>query len=401
MGPKSKIMLSFALLSLMLAMILWPAESVEAAQAALSLWWRMILPSLLPFFISAELLIRLGLLPKLSRLLTPLMWPIFRLPGAAALAVLLGYSTGFPGGAAITAGLRQSGQINKEQGERLICFTNNASPLYISVALAAGLLGQPRLGGILMLIHYGSNLLIGFLLRFRAAKEPLSQPDRAYGAELSPATANSLLEQISIGNLLKKAATVSFGNISLIGCYMTFFAVLLAMLKEGGILFFLLRPLYALGVPAGAASALAAGLWEMSLGVEQAAQAGLPLTVSLPVIAAILGWGGFSVQAQVAAMVADTDIQARTYFFTRIAHALISFGLTSLWCSRASISVSTLVLGYTGLTTALAWKYSLLLCLGAYIGLAALCCLGGLIGLILRSRKASSWENYADPRGYF
>lgn len=335
MGIKSKLLMTAALFAMMLAMVLWPAEASQAAQSALSLWWRMILPSLLPFFISAELLMRLGALPSLSRLLDPLMWPLFRLPGAAALAVLLGFSSGFPGGAAITAGLWQAGHLDGRQGARLIAFTNNASPLYISVALAAGMLQQPSLGYMLMAVHYGGNILIGLFLRFFSG--PGARPRQA-----RVVASDTLMEQIRMGRLLKKAAAASFANISLIGCYMTFFAVLLAMLKEGGIMFFLLRPLFLLGVPAGAASALAAGLWEMSLGVEQAALAGLPLNISLPVIAAILAWGGFSVQAQVAAMIADTDIKPGIYFATRYLHALLSFALMSLWCSRVSLPVMQL-----------------------------------------------------------
>ena len=394
MKAKSQIMLSIALLALILAMIIFPAESVTAARAALSLWWRMILPSLLPFFISAELLIRLGLLPRLSRLLDPLMWPLFRLPGAAALAVLLGYSSGFPGGAAITAGLRQSGQISKEQGARLIAFTNNASPLYISVALAAGLLGKPSLAAVLMAIHYGGNLLIGLLLRFFAdTSQPRSGPD----SQASPIT-DSLLERISIGNLLKKAAAASFANITLIGCYMAFFAVLLAMLREGGLLLFLLRPLYNLGLSAGVAAALAAGLWEMSLGIEQAAQASLELSVSLPVIAAILAWGGLSVQAQVAAMVADTDIPVRTYFITRIFHALLSFTLAWLYCRHASLPALYLSLP-TGLSTIQVWQASLQLLGGALVALTACCIIGGFINACRRWKKRSK-GNYVSPRGF-
>ncbi len=354
MGIKTVVIFSLGLIMMMLAMIIFPAEAVKAAQAALNLWWRMILPSLLPFFISAELLLKLGLVPHLSRLLNPLMRPLFRLPGAAALAVLLGFSSGFPGGAAISAGLYQSGQINAEEGARLIAFTNNASPLYISVALAAGLLASPQLAGALMLVHYGGNLLIGIGLGFLAKKDYR----QIKTAPLNSAVHKQVLEQISIGNLLKKAAYASFTNISLIGCYMTFFAVLLAMLEQGGILSFLLRPLYNLGLSPGLASALSYGIWEMSLGIEQAVQSGLALGQILPIIAAILAFGGFSVQAQVAAMVADCGIKIRLYMISRLLHGLISYWAMHLLCQKlalpsAPISVPLII------DSSIIWQYSL------------------------------------------
>ena len=208
---------------------------------------------------------------------------------------------------------------------------------------------------------------------------------------------NCSLEKISIGNLLKKAAAASFANITLIGCYMAFFAVLLAMLREGGLLLFLLRPLYNLGLPAEIAAALAAGLWEMSLGIEQAAQVG-SLAVSLPVIAAILAWGGLSVQAQVAAMVADTDIPVRTYFITRIGHALLSFGLAWVYCFYATIP--TLYLSLPGsFSTLQAWQTGLTLLGGSLLALGA-CCMVGKIINVYRRRQAGLKDNCVSPRGF-
>jgi hypothetical protein len=178
------------------------------------------------------------------------------------------------------------------------------------------------------------------------------------------------LEQQNMGLLLKKAAAASFTNISLIGCYMALFAVLLALLKESGLLDLLLYPLLYLGLPAGAAAALVSGLLEMSLGVEEAATAGLALTESLPAIAAILAWGGLSVQVQVTAMVADTDIDPGLYYICRGLHAVISYLTAKLWCARAVIPALSLpgsIIAGTGL-----WLASLKLLAFSLAALAAL-----------------------------
>jgi len=176
----------------------------------------------------------------------------------------------------------------------------------------------------------------------------------------------------------------AFGNASLIGCYMTFFAVLLAMLKAGGILLFMLRPLFFLGVPAGAAAALASGLWEMSLGVEQAALAGLPLADSLPVIAAILAWGGFSVQAQVTAMIADTDISPGLYYLSRCLHAALSFATAKLWCAYAALP--TINLAKPPLAEHSLWLASLGLLAISLGTLAALALFGSMFRLTSKLR---------------
>jgi sporulation integral membrane protein YlbJ len=170
-----------------LGMLIYPAPTFAAANSAINVWWQVVCPSLLPFFIIAELLSRLGAVHFLGVLLEPVMRPLFRLPGCAAFAIAMGFTSGFPAGASLTASLRQQQLISRQEGERLVAFTNNASPLFIFVAVSVGLLGQPGLGLMLATVHYGSNLLIGILLRFWPGSKREPPPDKALRAFLKKA----------------------------------------------------------------------------------------------------------------------------------------------------------------------------------------------------------------------
>ena len=59
------------------------------------------------------------------------------------------------------------------------------------------------------------------------------------------------------------------------------------------------------------------GVLEMSLGINALAESSLPLRVILPWVAAQLAFGGFCVQAQVVAMIADSDLSPRLYLLSR------------------------------------------------------------------------------------
>ena len=142
-------------------LLLRPTSALAAARAALMLWYQVVVPSLLPFFILAELLVGLGGAELAGRRLSPLMRPLFNLPGAAALGLVMGFCSGFPAGATVAARLRRAGLLTAEEGARLAAFTNTAGPLYVGVAVAGGLLGQPRLAPLLFISHYGLNLLLG------------------------------------------------------------------------------------------------------------------------------------------------------------------------------------------------------------------------------------------------
>ncbi|MDO4581807.1 MAG: hypothetical protein Q4B96_04410 [Bacillota bacterium] len=305
-------LLCAALGSLLLSLLFFPAVAFAAAEQALALWWQVIAPALLPFFILSELLLASGAPAYLGRALTPLMQPLFNLPGAAAIAVALGFCSGFPTGALLTAALRRDGCLSRAEAERLLAFTNNAGPLYIVTGVSTGLFGCPQLALLLAPLHYGGNLLLGVALGRLARHSPRPRSSPA----LTPPAAARPRDLGAPGVLLKTAAQKAVANIALIGCYMVLFAVLTAMLGAWRLL----------GGDA-LSLALTAGLFEMSIGIDQLAA--LPLAQALPWTAALLAWGGLSVQAQVAAMVAGTDIRLRVYLLCRVVHAALS--LAGVW----------------------------------------------------------------------
>lgn len=323
-----RLWLAVPLAGLVISLLLRPAAGFAAAADGLGLWYRVVVPSLLPFFIISELLLALGAAERAGRFLSPLMRPLFSLPGAASLAVVLGFSSGFPTGGAVTAGLYRSGLLSREEAGRLLAFTNNAGPLYISVAVATGLLGCPAAGLLLAAVHYGLDLLLGVVLGLWS---------RRCGADMRPAQSReseageAALPPFAV--LLKAAAQRAAANIVLIGCYMVFFSVITAMLAPAALAG--TRPLL---------FAAANGVWEMSLGMNALAGSGLPLRAVLPLAAAQLAFGGLSVQAQVLAMIADTDISPRYYLLSRPLHALASALLTAWLLPRVALPQPTAAL---------------------------------------------------------
>lgn len=114
-------------------MVIYSDESFSAAVAGLKIWWEVVFPALLPFFILAELLMGLGVVHAMGALLEPLMKPVFRVPGVGAFALAMGLASGYPIGAKLTGELRRKKMCTQIQGERLLCFTNTADPLFIWV----------------------------------------------------------------------------------------------------------------------------------------------------------------------------------------------------------------------------------------------------------------------------
>ncbi len=128
---------------LTLCMVLYPEETFSAALKGLDVWWNIVFPALLPFFIGSEILMGLGVVHFMGVLLEPLMRPVFKIPGAGSFAVAMGLASGFPIGAILTTKMRLKNLVTRYEGERLMSFTNTADPLFMFGAVAVGMFGYP------------------------------------------------------------------------------------------------------------------------------------------------------------------------------------------------------------------------------------------------------------------
>lgn len=105
------------------SIILFPEQSFEASFRGIQLWIEVVFPSLLPFFIVAELLMAFGVVKFIGVLLEPMMRPLFNVPGTGGVVLGMGLASGYPAGTKITSQLRKENAISKTEGERLISFT--------------------------------------------------------------------------------------------------------------------------------------------------------------------------------------------------------------------------------------------------------------------------------------
>src|SRR5690625_938674 len=102
--------IAFFTLSMTVSLIIFPEDSFNSSLRGLHTWWEVVFPSLLPFFIMAELLIGFGVVQFIGILFQPIMRPIFNVPGVGSFAWIVGMASGYPSGAKITD--RKSTRLN-------------------------------------------------------------------------------------------------------------------------------------------------------------------------------------------------------------------------------------------------------------------------------------------------
>lgn len=332
------ILLSGGTVFLAFCLIKYPDQSLEASIRGLNMWWEIVFPSLLPFFITAELLIGFGVVKFIGILFEPIMRPLFNVPGVGSFAWAMGMASGYPTGAKISTRLREENQLSQIEAERLVSFTNASSPLFIFGAVSVGFFYDVKLGVLLAASHYIGNALVGICMRFHGKKKEIKSSKRK-SQKPSIIQAFRQMHRTRIndprpfGEIVGDAVLNSIQTLVMVGGFIILFSVITKLLYIIGVssiiagLFQII--LQFLTLPIELALPLFSGLFEITLGAREISQIETSsLLAKMIAVSFILGFNGFSVQAQVASIIAPTDIRFAPYFFARILHGIFAGILT-------------------------------------------------------------------------
>lgn len=283
-----------------LVMILADASSAMTyAHDALTLCFKMIVPTLFPFFVCSSILIYSGFTKTLSSLFKFCMKPLFNVSPMGSSAFILGIISGYPLGA-ITAGeLYKNSYITKTEAERLLAFCNNCGPLFILGSIGVSMYTKISYGVILYVIHILAAITVGILFRFykhnnyTAPKTIMTFPNR------------------SAGEIFNIALNTSIQNIlTVCGAIIIF--------STASRLFLDLIPMTPV------TDAFVSGILEFVTGTLKISNLTMPIAKRLLLTSVIVGFAGISVHIQVIAVIAKYELSLLPYFIGKILHALIS-----------------------------------------------------------------------------
>lgn len=333
------ILLGVVALFLIVALIMYPETAFQSSLEGLKIWWEVVFPALLPFFVASEILMGFGVVHFLGVLLEPLMRPLFRVPGPGAFVMAMGLASGYPIGAKLTTRLREQQLITRSEGERLVSFTNTADPLFMFGAVAVGFFHDVTLGVTLAIAHYTASLLTGFAMRFHdphgESSPAIERSNEFILLRAAKAMHRARLQDgRSLGRLIGDSVMNSVNTLLMVGGTIMIFSVIIqvmtlinvtAVLTQGIGIFLAL-----FGFPVQLAEPIVSGLFEITLGSQVASQFkdGLPPVYVMAVVSAIIAWSGLSVHAQVASLLSSTDIRYTPYLFARLLHGLLAGVIT-------------------------------------------------------------------------
>lgn len=236
-------------------------------------------------------------------------------PAHGAFALAMGITSGYPVGAKVASDLYLENLCTKTEAERLIAFTNSSGPLFIIGAVGTGMFFDSKVGLLLFLTHFLASITVGILFRF------YKRNDTSSGIIPQVSIKSKTYETLTLKNLGKvmgDAIQKSIATLLLIAGYIVFFAVLSNILVNTGVASFFTtgieEMLKLVHVSPDMSDGIFTGILEITNGINKISKLnGLKYSESLPIVALILGLGGFSVHMQVASIIADTKLSMKPY----------------------------------------------------------------------------------------
>lgn len=273
-----------------------------------------VIPSLFPFMVASELLVKSGAAGYASRLLRLPARKLFGINEEGISAFLLGILCGFPIGTRASVELYNMGKISKEELERLICFSNNPSSAFIISAVGASLFGSKAAGKALYLITILSAVSVGIFLNISKKLFGKSKEEKRKAV-----VSLSRSEKLGAFTFTEAISSSAMGMLN-VSAFVIFFSAFIGTLGSFA---------DALGI-SDFGRAVLFSFFELTGGVS-AVSALRPLHMALIMAAMAVGWSGLSVHFQIMSICDGLKISFRRYFLSKLFQSILSALYMWLW----------------------------------------------------------------------
>lgn len=291
--------------------ILTESESIlSSVNFSLNVFKNNVFPSLFPFFVLSNILIKCGIPEFMGNLFKGIMNRVFKIKGICAFIFFMSIISGNPANAKYTRELYLDGKINRYEATKILCFTCFSNPLFILGTVAVMFLQSKETGVLILLCHYLGNLIVGLGMRsyHPSAKE---KDSTSFIKAIDEMQDKRNKNKESFGQMITSALISSIDTLLLILGVITMCLVITTIIDNNLNLNSILQ-------------SVLNGFVEMTQGLKYISLEAIPLKVKCVLTVMILSFGGLSVHIQIMGILSDTDIKYFPFLCARVCHAIIS-----------------------------------------------------------------------------
>jgi sporulation integral membrane protein YlbJ len=311
----NRILVRCGLFLFLILIITQPICALSGAKIGLLLWFNTVLPTLLPFIILSNFIIRFQVTDYICKIFSPVFKRIFRISDIGCYPIIIGILSGYPMGAKTCSDLIKEGLLDREEGQYIMILVGNASFIFLTSFLSVSSLAIPERKYQLLALIYLSSIISATLYRIISHNR-------------SKKTKNISDENVSITEYIEQTplsmTTVDhcildgFTTITKVGGYIIMFSVLTQILS--GIL-----------TSFGIAKFLLLGSLEITTGIYLVSSSVIELAKKIVLTITITSFGGFSSLAQVGSVIENSGLSLKTYLHYKLINSFVAFLLSIVY----------------------------------------------------------------------
>ena len=266
------------------------------------IWFYNIVPTILPIYLIVDLFSNYNGFYYLTKIFGNILERIFKIKKETSYVFILSIISGFPSNSKYIKDLLDNKEINNKEADKLLTFTHFSNPLFIIESIGTSFLHNKKIGIIILIIHYFTNIIIGLFYRNYYVSINNIKIKKKEKMRFVTCLTNSIYKTIKILFLL-------FGIIS-------FFMLITTILREK--------------LPNNYFINIICGLLEMTQGIYYISSSNINLVLKASIITFFISFGGISIHMQVFSILNEYKLKYSNYLLARIFHALISSCLVYL-----------------------------------------------------------------------
>lgn len=286
----------------------------ESSYIGLEIWLTSIVPALFPYLLITNLIMHFNAFTILTKIIHPILYPIFKVSKNACFCIICGFLCGFPLGIKTTNDMLTKNKISTSEANYLACFCNNISPaFYLNFIIHQNIKINNQLETIsnkkqliifCILVPYISSLLCSIIYRIEH-KYVLVDINRLCIPKEDTSSFNAEKQ-----NILDACIINTFSSLFKIGGYITIFSIISGILNK----YLSLSHFYTINLHT---------ILEISQGANLFKNESLNNQILF--LIPLCCFGGFSALMQSIQMITSTKISKWNYFKYRIINFSVSY----------------------------------------------------------------------------
>ena len=279
-------------------------DCIDAALVGVSLVIKTIVPTIFPFSVICNLLISYDGVWLYSKILGPIFCKPLKLSKQSSFPIVASILSGYPLGCKYCCDLYSLGYINRDEFERLL-------------NIGATMLGDIKLGFILLISNYLSPIIVG-ILTIKNSKTL---------SNMKEIKSNSI--NINFGTSLKYALDNGVNTTLQVGSFVVLFSIIISIIKNNAYVSIIFSNIEAFfNLPQYSLYGIFLGSIEFTNGCKLITTLPLTIPFKLAIISFICSFSGLSVIAQISSFISKYNVSIIKYSLYKLLQGIISFIIT-------------------------------------------------------------------------